>query len=183
MSACWSSGMIPASGTWCPREYALICGRSRVRLPDEPNFCSNFGSGESLFGPKPNILPRPGHRAARLLLRQRTHHLRGAGDGAQGQGTHHRRRGGQHLRRPLGRQSLRRPHQQGTSHRGHRRRPVRRAVQPTPRTLRKATGCKTFSESRDLSYPEGVPSVEPWNWSHFALVRTRGSNPWWSEVS
>ena len=89
-------------------------------------------------GPRPG--GRAGHRAARLLQRQRAHHLRGprALQGGQGRRPHPLRR--RHLRRPVGRQPVGRAHLQGPPARRHRPGPVRRADLADPRRRRQAPG-------------------------------------------
>ena len=74
-------------------------------------------AGVRAVGPRPG--GRAGHRAARLLQRQRADHLRGprAVRGGQGGRPHPRRR--RHLRRPVGRQPVGRPHLQGPPARRH----------------------------------------------------------------
>ncbi len=73
-------------------------------------------------------LRRRRHRAARLLLRQRADHLRGARPRSRGRGPQARRGRGDHLRRRRpGRQPVRRADLQGPPARRHRPRPVRRA--------------------------------------------------------
>ena len=78
---------------------------------------------ESGLGPR----RRPGHRAARLLQRQRAHHLRGARPvrDRQGRGAHRRGRGG--LRRSMGGEPVGRADLQGPSSGRDRSGPVCRA--------------------------------------------------------
>ena len=93
-------------------------------------------------------------RAARLLLDQRAHHLRGPRPLRARQGWRAHRLGRHDLRRPLGREPERRPDLEGPSDRRDRARAVRRAHLATPRRGRRrgrwmarASGCSTTSGS------------------------------------